>query len=100
MLRQRIAVYHRAKRLDAAELTSQLWLNLEQGLKRHIRQGCKLRGLQAELCQQSLRDLCGPWTSRQVAASPALQDRALEETLRRWHPQQSTNAHRTSRLAH
>src|SRR5450759_1476335 len=100
MLRQRISVYHRAKGLDASELTSQLWLNLEQGLKRHIRQGCKLSGLQTELCQQRLRDLCGLWTRHQLASSAALQDRALEETLCRWHPQQGSNAHRPRRLAH
>src|SRR6266496_4590836 len=100
MLRQRLVVYDRAKSLDAAELPSQLWLNLEQGLKRHLRQGGKLRSFQAKLCQQRLRDVGGPWTRRQVAARAALQDRALEETVRRWHPQQGANAHRTCRLAH
>src|SRR5437764_12671183 len=100
MLRQRLAVYDRAKSLDAANLPSQLWLNLEQGLKRHLRQGGKLRGFQTEPGQQRLRDVGGPWTRRQVAARAALQDRALEETVRGFHPQQGANAHRTSRLAH
>src|SRR5215813_10046882 len=100
MLRQRLAVYDRAKSPDASELTSQLWLNLEQGLERHLRQGCKLGGLEPELCQQRLRDFGGLWTRRQVASSAALQDRALEETFCRWHPQQCANAHCTGRLAH
>src|SRR5947207_11967690 len=76
MLRQRLAVYDRAKSLDAAELSSQLWLNLEQGLKRHLRQDGKLRSFQTELGQQRLRDVGSPWTRRQVAARAALQDRA------------------------
>src|SRR5260370_15605681 len=100
MLRQGLAVYHRAKRSDASELPSQLWLNLEQSLKRYIRQGCKLSGLQTELCQQGLRDFGGLWTRHQVASSAALQDRAPEEPLCCWHPQQGPNAHRTRRLAH
>src|SRR5690242_131555 len=100
MLRQRLAVYHRAVGSDASELTSQLWLYPEQGLKRHIRQGRKLVGLQTELCQQRLRDVCGLWTRHQFASSAALQDRALEETLCGWHPQQGSNAHRPRRLAH
>src|SRR5947208_11022787 len=100
MLRQRLAIYDRAVGSNAAELPSQLGLNLEQGLKRHLRQGCKLVGLEPEFGQQRLRDFGGLWMCRQVPSSATLQDRALEETLCRWHPQQGANAHRTRRLAH
>src|SRR5579863_2051378 len=100
MLWQGLAVYDRTISPDSSELPSEFGLNLEQGLKWHLCQGCKLGDLEAELCQKSLRDLGGLWTRGQVACSAALQDRALEETVCRWHAQQGANAHRPGRLAH